>query len=47
MTPNISAGRYTLLNRLIGGEIIFHQKLWMRGTLRPKIAANEGNEKGQ
>jgi hypothetical protein len=46
MTPNFSAWRYTLLNRLIGGEIIFHQKLWMRGALRPKIVANEENEKG-
>jgi hypothetical protein len=46
MTPNISARRYTLFNRLIGGEIIFHQKLWMSGALRPKIVANEGNEKG-
>ena len=47
MTPNISARRYSLFNRLIGGEIIFHQKLWMRGALRPKIAANEENEKGE
>jgi hypothetical protein len=47
MAPNISTRRYTLLNRLIGGEIIFHQKLWMRGALRPKIAANEENEKGE
>jgi hypothetical protein len=36
-----------LLNRLIGGEIIFHQKLRMRSALRPKIAANEENEKGK